>query len=239
MSEDSPKKIVDISFRKDGRISAFYTGNFVLNKGDKVIVEAIEGIELGTVCSKPRLRDASMPDRPIRKVFRLATAEDIEKKQKNERIEAEAMQFCKEQIEKKKVPMNLIAVELSFDISRLTFFYISTIRVDFRELVKELVQKFNTHVEMKQIGTRDLAGKLGGIGHCGRQLCCSLFLSNFDPISIRMAKDQDLSLNPDKISGICGRLMCCLAYEYDTYAEMKKNYSATKAQRPKDKMNIN
>ena len=236
MSKDSPKKIVDISFRKDGRIYAFYTGNFVLNKGDKVIVEAIEGIELGTVCSKPRLRDASMPARPIKKVFRLATAEDIKKKQKNERIESEAMQFCKEQIEKKKVPMNLIGVELSFDMSRLTFFYISTIRVDFRELVKELVKKFNTHVEMKQIGARDLAGKLGGIGHCGRQLCCSLFLSNFDPITIRMAKDQDLSLNPEKISGMCGRLMCCLAFEYDTYAEMKKTI---KAQRPKDKMNIN
>ena len=236
MSKDSPKKIVDISFRKDGRIYAFYTGNFVLNKGDKVIVEAIEGIELGTVCSTPRLRDASMPARPIKKVFRLATAEDIKKKQKNERIESEAMQFCKEQIEKKKVPMNLIAVELSFDMSRLTFFYISTIRVDFRELVKELVQKFNTHVEMKQIGARDLAGKLGGIGHCGRQLCCSLFLSNFDPITIKMAKNQDLSLNPEKISGMCGRLMCCLAFEYDTYAEMKKTI---KPQRPKDKMNIN
>ena len=128
MSKDSPKKIVDISFRKDGRIYEFYTGNFVLNKEDKVIVEAIEGIELGTVCSKPRLRDASMPDRPIRKVFRLATAEDIEKKKKNERIEAEAMRFCKEQIEKKKVPMNLIAVELSFDMSRFTFFYISLTR---------------------------------------------------------------------------------------------------------------
>jgi len=119
--------------------------------------------------------------------------------------------------------------KFNIDMSRLTFFYISTIRVDFRELVKELVQKFNTHVEMKQIGARDLAGKLGGIGHCGRQLCCSLrqlccslFLSNFDPITIRMAKDQDLSLNPEKISGMCGRLMCCLAFEYDTYAEMKK-----------------
>jgi len=223
MSNDSPKKIVNISFRKNGKIYEFYTGNFVLDEGDKVIAETIEGIELGTVCSKPRLHNASMPDRPIRKVFRLATAEDIEKKEKNERIEAEAIQFCKEQIDNKKVPMNLIAVELSFDMSRLIFFYISNIRVDFRELVKELVQKFNTHVEMKQIGTRDLAGKLGGIGHCGRQLCCSLFLSNFDPITIRMAKDQDLSLNPDKISGICGRLMCCLAYEYDTYAEMKKN----------------
>lgn len=223
MSKDSPKKIINISFRKDGGVYEFYTGNFVLNEGDKVIVETRRGIELGSVCSKPRLRDASMPDRPIKTIFRLATAEDIEKKEKNEKIEAEAMQFCREQIDNKKVPMNLIAVELSFDMSRLIFFYISNIRVDFRELVKELVHKFNTYVEMKQIGTRDLAGMLGGIGHCGRQLCCSLFLSNFDPISIRMAKDQDLSLNPDKISGICGRLMCCLAYEHDTYSEMKKD----------------
>jgi cell fate regulator YaaT (PSP1 superfamily) len=223
MSKDSPKKIINISFRKDGGVYEFYTGNFVLNEGDKVIVETRKGIELGSVCSKPRLRDASMPDRPIKTIFRLATAEDIEKKKKNEKIEAEAMQFCREQIDNKKIPMNLIAVELSFDMSRLIFFYVSNIRVDFRELVKELVHKFNTYVEMKQIGTRDLAGMLGGIGHCGRQLCCSLFLSNFDPISIRMAKDQDLSLNPDKISGICGRLMCCLAYEHDTYSETKKD----------------
>ena len=223
MSKESPKKIVDISFRENGRIYEYYTGNFVLNKGDKVIVETTKGIELGTVCSKPRLHNASMPDRPIKKVFRLATAEDIEKKKENERLEAEAMQFCKEQIEDKKIPMNPIAVEFSFDKSRLIFFYISDTRVDFRELVKELVQQFNTHVEMKQIGTRDLAQMLGGIGHCGRQLCCSSFLSTFDPISIRMAKDQELSLNPEKISGICGRLMCCLAYEYNTYSEMKKN----------------
>ena len=223
MSRESPKKIVDISFRENGRIYEYYTGNFVLNKGDKVIVETTKGIELGTVCSKPRLHNASMPDRPIKKVFRLATAEDIEKKKENERLEAKAMQFCKEQIEDKKIPMNPIAVELSFDKSRLIFFYISDTRVDFRELVKELVQQFNTHVEMKQIGTRDLAQMLGGIGHCGRQLCCSSFLSTFDPISIRMAKDQELSLNPEKISGICGRLMCCLAYEYNTYSEMKKN----------------
>ena len=223
MSKESPKKIVDINFRENGRIYEYYTGNFVLNKGDKVIVETTKGIELGTVCSKPRLHNASMPERPIKKVFRLATAEDIEKKKENESVEAEAMQFCKEKIKNRKIPMNPIAVELSFDKSRFVFFYISDTRVDFRELVKELVQKFNTHVEMKQIGTRDLAQMLGGIGHCGRQLCCSSFLSTFDPISIRMAKDQELSLNPEKISGICGRLMCCLAYEYNTYSEMKKN----------------
>ncbi|HUU41864.1 MAG TPA: regulatory iron-sulfur-containing complex subunit RicT [Desulfatiglandales bacterium] len=223
MNENSPKKIVNISFRKDGRIYEFYTGNFVLNEGDKVIVETKKGIELGTVCSKPRLRDSGMPSRPIKKIFRLATPEDIEKKKENESIEKEAMQYCKDQIEHKKLPMNLIAAELSFERSKLIFFYISASRVDFRELVKDLIQKFNTHVEMRQIGTRDLARMLGGIGHCGLELCCSRFLSNFAPISIRMAKEQDLSLNPGKISGICGRLMCCLAFECEMYKEMKKN----------------
>ena len=223
MPTNSPKKIVNVRFRRGGKIYEFYTGNFVLNKGDKVIVETRKGTELGTICSRARLQDTSMPNRPIRKIFRLATPEDIEKKEKNERIEAEAMQFCKERINDKRLPMDLIAAELSFDGSKLVFFYISKVRVDFRELVKDLVQKLSTHVEMRQIGTRDLARMQGGLGHCGRQLCCSLFLSNFEPISIRMAKEQDLSLNPSKISGICGRLMCCLAYEYDTYTKMKKN----------------
>jgi cell fate regulator YaaT (PSP1 superfamily) len=154
--------------------------------------------------------------------FRLATEEDIEQKKANEETEAEAMQFCKELIEKKKLPMNLIAVEVTFDGNKMTFFYTSTTRVDFRELVKDLVNKFHTHVEMRQIGTRDLARMLSGLGHCGRELCCNVFLSNFEPISIRMAKEQELSLNPSKISGICGRLMCCLSFEYDEYQKTKK-----------------
>jgi len=222
MYPNTPKKIVNVRFRREGGIYEFYTGNFVLNEGDKVIVETRKGMELGTVCSKPRLQDGSMPNRPIKTIFRLATPEDIEKREKNERTEREAMQFCKERIGDKGLPMNLISVEVSFDSSRLIFFYISKVRVDFRELVKDLVQRFHTHVEMRQIGTRDLARMLGGLGHCGRQLCCSVFLSNFEPISIRMAKEQELSLNPGKISGVCGRLMCCLGYEYDNYQKMKK-----------------
>jgi len=223
MPANSSKKIVNIRFRRDGKIYEFYTGNFVLNEGDKVIVETKKGTELGTVCSKARIQDASMPNRPIKKVFRLATPEDIEKKEKNERIETEAMQFCKEEISDKKLPMDLIAVELSFDGNRLVFFYVSKVRVDFRELVKGLAKRFRTQVEMRQIGARDLARMQGGLGHCGRQLCCSLFLSNFEPISIRMAKDQDLSLNPGKISGVCGRLMCCLAYEHGSVMKVKKD----------------
>ncbi len=223
MYKNGPRKIVHVWFRRDGRIYEFYTGNFVLSRGDRVIIETMKGLELGTVCSNPRIQDASMPSRPIEKIFRLATPEDIEQKEENERIEAEAMQFCKEQINMDRLPMNLIAVELTFDRSKLIFFYTSQTRVDFRKLVKDLAQRFNTHVEMRQIGTRDLARMQGGVGHCGRQLCCSSFLSNFEPISIRMAKEQDLSLNPGKISGVCGRLMCCLAYECDNYQRMKKD----------------
>jgi cell fate regulator YaaT (PSP1 superfamily) len=222
MYKNGPRKIVHVWFRRDRRIYEFYTGNFVLSRGDRVIIETIKGLELGTVCSNPRIQDASMPNRPIEKIFRLATPEDIEQKEENERIEAETMQFCKERINMDRLPMNLMAVELTFDRSKLIFFYTSQTRVDFRKLVKDLVQKFNTHVEMRQIGTRDLARMQGGVGHCGRQLCCSSFLLNFEPISIRMAKEQDLSLNPGKISGVCGRLMCCLAYECDNYQRMKK-----------------
>ncbi|MFW6114990.1 MAG: PSP1 domain-containing protein [Thermodesulfobacteriota bacterium] len=223
MNETDLQKIVNVSLRKDGGIHEFYTGHFVLSDGDKVIVEANKGLELGTVCSKPRLRHASMPGRPIKKIFRLATQEDIEKKEKNELVEAEAVSYCKEVIKQKGLPMNLIAVELPFEVNKLTFYYTANARVDFRELVKNLVKKFNTHVEMRQIGARDLSRMMGGIGHCGRQLCCSLFLSDFDPISIRMAKDQDLSLNPEKISGVCGRLMCCLSFEHSSYMDRKKS----------------
>jgi len=221
-NKSGPKKIVSVRFRTDGKCYEFYTGSFFLQEGDQVIVETKKGQELGTVVSKPRLRDASMPSRPIKTIFRLATEEDIEQKKANEETEAEAMQFCKELIENKKLPMNLIAVEVTFDGNKMTFFYTSTTRVDFRELVKDLVNKFHTHVEMRQIGTRDLARMLSGLGHCGRELCCNVFLSNFEPISIRMAKEQELSLNPSKISGICGRLMCCLSFEYDEYQKTKK-----------------
>ena len=179
---------MDVWFRREGQVYEFYTGNFVLNEGDRVIVETRKGMELGTVCSKPRIRDASMPSRPIKKIFRLATPEDIEQKGQNERIEAEAMQFCKEWIGKQGLPMNLISAELTFDRKKLVFLYTAKTRVDFRKLVKDLVQKFNTQVEMRQVGTRDLARMLSGVGHCGRQLCCSVFLSNLEPISIRMAK---------------------------------------------------
>ncbi len=190
MYKNGPRKIVYVWFRRDRRIYEFYTGNFVLSRGDRVIIESIKGLELGTVCSNPRIQDATMPTRPIEEIFRLATSEDIEQKEENERSEAEAMQFCKERINMDRLPMNLMAVELTIDRSKLIFFYTSQTRVDFRKLVKDLAQRFNTHVEMRQIGTRDLAKMQGGVGHCGRQLCCSSFLSNFEPISIGWLKSK-------------------------------------------------
>ncbi len=221
MDNNNLKKIVNVRFREGGRIYEFYTGHFVLNQGDTVIVETDKGLDLGTVCGKPRLRYTSVQKRPIKNIFRMATPEDIEKKAKNEEIESEAMKFCHNRINKKSLPMNLISAKLPFDRKKFIFFYTSKTRVDFRELVKELVKKFHIHVEMKQIGARDMARMQGGLGHCGRRLCCSLFLSDLDPISIRMAKDQNLSLNPSKISGVCGRLMCCLAYEHEDYLKNK------------------
>jgi len=222
MYRDNLKKIIGVTFRKDGRTYDFYTGNFVLNKGDKVIVQTRKGIDMGTVYGKARLRDTSMHNRPIKTIYRLATPEDKKQKEKNEMIESSAMQFCKELINKKKIPMHLVTTELSFDRSRLLLYYISHVRVDFRELVKGLIKKFHVQVEMKQIGDRDLSRMSGGIGHCGRQLCCSLFLSEFEPITIKMAKEQNISLNPNKISGLCGRLMCCLSYEYNNYKKTGK-----------------
>jgi len=222
MYRDNLKKIIGVTFRKDGRTYDFYTGNFVLNKGDKVIVQTRKGIDMGTVYGKARLRDTSMHNRPIKTIYRLATPEDKKQKEKNEMIESSAMQFCKELINKKKIPMHLVTTEFSFDRSRLVLYYISHVRVDFRELVKGLIKKFHVQVEMKQIGDRDLSRMSGGIGHCGRQLCCSLFLSEFEPITIKMAKEQNISLNPNKISGLCGRLMCCLSYEYNNYKKTGK-----------------
>jgi cell fate regulator YaaT (PSP1 superfamily) len=222
MHSDNLKKIIGVAFRKDGRVYDFYTGNFVLNEGDKVIVETEKGIDMGTVSGKARLRDTSMHNRPIKTIYRLATQEDKKQKEDNETIESNVMQFCKEQIKARNIPMHLVTTELSFDKRRLLLYYISHVRVDFRELAKDLIKKFHAHVEMKQIGDRDLSKMSGGVGHCGRQLCCSLFLSEFAPITIKMAKEQNISLNPSKISGVCGRLMCCLSFEYDSYKKRDK-----------------
>ena len=158
----------------------------------------------------------------LKRVFRLATEEDIKQVQDNIRLESEAFQFCQERIRDRKMEMNLVQVECLFDRSKIIFYFTADGRLDFRDLVRDLVGRFRTRIEMRQIGVRHEAKLLGGLGSCGRELCCATFLRDFEPVSVKMAKEQNLSLNPTKISGLCGRLMCCLTYEFDAYKALKK-----------------
>ncbi len=180
-----------------------------------------EGGGEGTSPAAPS--SSGQTDRALRKIVRKATEEDIKKEEKNREREAEAFKACQDLIAERELPMKLIRVEYSFDASRVVFFFFSEARVDFRELVKELAYKFKVRIEMRQVGVRDVARLVGGYGPCGRDLCCSSFLKNFEPVSIRMAKKQEMVLNPAKISGVCGRLLCCLSYEYEFYDEIKKD----------------
>ena len=168
--------------------------------------------------------DETKLKRPLKKIFRLATEEDFAQLEKNKSKEAEAYSYCRQCIRDLKLEMNLFAVESTFDGGKITYFFTAEARVDFRELVKSLVKQLNVRVEMRQVGIRNQAKMCGGLGRCGRELCCASFIDKFDPVSIRMAKDQGLSLNPTKISGQCGRLMCCLTYEYKTYSDLKKKF---------------
>jgi len=217
------KKIVGIRFKPAGKVYDFDCGVFVLNRGDHVIVETEQGLGFGTVVVPPALSEKKQPGKLLKKVFRLATEKDFNQREKNLADERRAHTFCLECIRKLALKMNLFSVEKSFDGSKYTFFFTAEGRVDFRQLVKMLVKELGVRIEMRQVGIRNQAKMCGGIGRCGRQLCCSTFLEKFDPVSIRMAKEQSLSLNPTKISGQCGRLMCCLTYEFETYQELKRN----------------
>ncbi len=216
-------EIVGVRFKKVGKIYYFDPGDLNIEKGTAVIVETVRGIEYGTVEIGNRNIDEAGIIQPLKKVIRIATNEDKEKHIENKNKEKEAFDICIEKIKKHKLGMKLIDVELTFDLNKIIFYFTAEGRVDFRELVKELASVFRTRIELRQIGVRDEAKMLNGIGICGRTLCCSTFLGDFTPVSIKMAKDQNLSLNPTKISGICGRLMCCLKYEEDTYEELNKN----------------
>ena len=216
-------EIVGVRFKKVGKIYYFDPGDLNIEKGTAVIVETVRGIEYGTVEIENRNIDEAGIIQPLKKVIRIATNDDKEKHIENKNKEKEAFEICIEKIKKHKLGMKLIDVELTFDLNKIIFYFTSDGRVDFRELVKELASVFRTRIELRQIGVRDEAKMLNGIGICGRTLCCSTFLGDFTPVSIKMAKDQNLSLNPTKISGICGRLMCCLKYEEDTYEELNKN----------------
>ena len=209
--------IVGVRFKKAGKIYYFLPGEETLTIDDGVIVETARGVEYGTVVIGPKDVAKDSLVMPVKEVMRKATPKDLQQLEKNEEREEKAFAICLEKIAKRKLPMKLINVEYTFDMNKIVFFFTADGRIDFRELVKDLATVFRTRIELRQVGVRDEAKVLNGIGACGRPLCCSNFLGDFSPVSIRMAKDQNLSLNPTKISGVCGRLMCCLNYEDDLY----------------------
>jgi cell fate regulator YaaT (PSP1 superfamily) len=217
-------KIVGIQFKEHGKVYDFDSGHFVLEKGDKVLVITDEGPAIGNVCTQPQNLPADTPRRSIKKVFRLATKEEIEKYDRICELEERVYQFCYQKIKQRQLPMSLVCVERRFDGSKTIVYFTAEGRVDFRELVKDLVRQFRTRIEMRQIGVRHQAKMVGGLGTCGRPLCCSGYLNHFAPVTIKMAKEQNLSLNPSKISGMCGRLMCCLTYEHQYYEKIQKNF---------------
>ena len=209
--------IVGVRFKKAGKIYYFLPGEETITIDDGVIVETARGVEYGTVVIGPKEVAKDSLVMPVKEVMRKATPKDLQQLEKNEEREEKAFAICLEKIAKRKLPMKLINVEYTFDMNKIVFFFTADGRIDFRELVKDLATVFRTRIELRQVGVRDEAKVLNGIGACGRPLCCSNFLGDFSPVSIRMAKDQNLSLNPTKISGVCGRLMCCLNYEDDLY----------------------
>lgn len=209
--------VVGVRFKKACKIYYFGLGGLELSQGDGVVVKTARGVEFGTVVIGPRDIPDSEVVQPLKDVQRKATQEDIDKLAENSEKEKEAYAICEEKIRLRELPMKLISVEYTLDVNKIIFYFTAEGRIDFRELVKDLAAVFHTRIELRQIGVRDEAKLLGGIGCCGRPLCCATFLGDFEPVSIRMAKDQSLSLNPTKISGICGRLMCCLKYENDLY----------------------
>ena len=216
-------EVVGISFREAGKVYYFAPGKYTLKTGDAVIVETARGIELGFVKMENKKVAKESIVAPLKTVTRIATKEDLERNEKNRQAEMDAAIICKKKIEAHKLEMSLVATEYTFDNSKLIFYFTCESRVDFRELVKDLASTFRTRIELRQIGIRDEAKMMGGLGVCGRKFCCAGFLSDFVQVSIKMAKEQNFSLNSAKISGACGRLMCCLRYEHETYEEAIRN----------------
>ncbi len=214
-------KVVGVRFKKAGKIYYFDPVDYTLVEGDYVIVETARGIEYGKVAGQIREVEENDVVLPLKRIIRPAQAEDLEKVEENRLEAGRAFTTGVDKIEEHKLEMKLVDVEYTFDRNKIVFYFTAEGRVDFRNLVKDLASIFRTRIELRQIGVRDEAKMLGGIGPCGRMLCCSTFLGDFEPVSIKMAKDQNLSLNPSKISGLCGRLMCCLKYENDDYEEAK------------------
>ena len=209
-------KIIGVRFKSVGKIYYFDPKDYDVKMGDKVIVETARGVECGEI-------DETRFTNPVKGIIRLATPNDMKTIEKNRQKEKDAFKICEQKIAAHKLKMNLIDVECTFDNNKLLFYFTAESRVDFRELVKDLAAVFRTRIELRQIGVRDEAKMLGGLGICGQPFCCSRFLGEFQPVSIKMAKEQGLSLNPTKISGTCGRLMCCLKYEQDSYEDLLKH----------------
>lgn len=212
--------VIGVRFRRAGKIYFFDPAGYEIHTGDHVIVETARGVEYGHVVLDPRDVEDSKIIQPLKPVIRPATAEDDEVEAENKRKEKEAFEICLEKIQKHELEMKLIDCEYTFDNNKVLFYFTADGRIDFRELVKDLAAVFKTRIELRQIGVRDETKIVGGIGICGRPLCCHTHLSEFAPVSIKMAKEQNLSLNPTKISGVCGRLMCCLKNEEEAYEEL-------------------
>lgn len=216
------KNIVGVRFKRPGKIYFFDSGNLKLNYHDKVIVETSMGEDLGEVASYKRNMPEDNLANPLKKIIRIATSKDLKHYDENKKKEEEAFRICEEKIKKYKLDMHLIDVEYTFDNTKILFYFTADGRIDFRDLVKELASIFKTRIELRQIGVRDEVKRIGGNGVCGRELCCCSFLSDFETVSIKMAKEQNIALNPSKISGNCGRLMCCLKYEQEVYEDKLK-----------------
>ena len=215
-------RVIGVRFRNVGKIYYSSPKNLEIKSGDHVIVETARGVEYGNVVLPPRDVEDEKVVQPLKEVIRIANAQDDKKEESNRKREKEAYQICLKKIKEHGLEMKLIDVEYTFDNNKVLFYFTADGRIDFRELVKDLAAIFKTRIELRQIGVRDETKILGGIGICGRALCCHTYLSEFAPVSIKMAKEQNLSLNPTKISGVCGRLMCCLKNEEETYEELNR-----------------
>lgn len=213
-------KVIGVRFRPAGKVYFFAPGKYEIQAGDKVIVETARGVEFGSVVTEIKEVEDEAVNQPLKPVIRIATKDDIRKEEKNREKEKEAFNICLDKIRKHGLEMKLIDAEYTFDNNKVLFYFTADGRIDFRELVKDLASVFRTRIELRQIGVRDETKIRGGIGICGRPLCCHTYLTEFAPVSIKMAKEQNLSLNPSKISGVCGRLMCCLTNEEETYEEL-------------------
>ncbi len=216
------KNIVGVKFRPEGKIYTFCAGDLPLKKNDPVMVNTESGPTMGTVVTEVQAVPVDKLPVNLKDVHRKATGGDLRVQEENRRLEREALKFCRERILVRSLAMKLIGIECAYDKKKMVFYFTAENRVDFRELVRDLVQRFKAKIELRQVGARQETKMVKGLGMCGREVCCASSLPNIDRVSIKMAKEQGMSLNPEKISGLCGRLMCCLAFEYDGYVEMRK-----------------